>query len=231
MKFIIKLGFIFFVSWVLYIIPAKFLPMDIFNIREIKVQGNSKNLSSELTELATSLYNNNTWEINFNEIQNFLDNDVRIKKSDVEVVSLGKVVITVEERKLKYYAQIGNKVYLVDDEGVVFGFLKEKDELDTYFIKVDKEEDIKDLLKICRRIDDNILKNLVSQIYEKNKNCVEIVLTDGTVIKTDYEVKKEKYKIVENLYYELVKTRKIEYIDLRFNDFIVKSLGDKNNGK
>ena len=118
-------------------------------------------------------------------------------------------MITVEERKLKYYAQIGNKVYLVDDEGVVFGFLKEKDELDTYFIKVDKEEDIKDLLKICRRIDDNILKNLVSQIYEKNKNCVEIVLTDGTVIKIDYEVKKKKYKIVENLYYELVKTRKI----------------------
>lgn len=231
MKFVIKLGFIFFVSWVLYIIPVKFLPMDLFNIKEIKVQGNSKNLSSELTELATSLYNNNTWEINLKEIQNFLETDVRIKKTDVEVVSLGKVVINVEERKLKYYAQIGNKVYLVDDEGVVFGFLKEKDELDTYFIKVDKEEDIKDLLKICRRIDDNILKNLVSQIYKKNKDCVEIVLTDGTIIKTDYEVKKEKYKIVENLYYELVKTRKIEYIDLRFNDFIVKSLGDKSNGK
>ena len=135
------------------------------------------------------------------------------------------------KRKLKYYAQIGNKVYLVDDEGVIFGFLREKDELDTYFIKVEKEEDIKDLLKICRMIDENILKNLVSQIYKRDKNCVEIVLTDGTVIKTDFEVEKEKYKIVENLYYELIKTKKIEYIDLRFNDFIVKSLGDKSNGK
>ena len=80
-------------------------------------------------------------------------------------------------------------------------------------------------------IDENILKNLVSQIYKRDKNCVEIVLTDGTVIKTDFEVEKEKYKIVENLYYELIKTKKIEYIDLRFNDFIVKSLGDKSNGK
>jgi cell division protein FtsQ len=205
--------------------------MDLFRIKEIKIQGNSKNLSSELTELASSLYNNNIWEIDLKEIQNFLAKDVRIKKTDVEVVSLGKLLINIEERKLKYYAQIGNKVYLVDDEGVIFGFLREKDELDTYFIKVEKEEDIKDLLKICRMIDENILKNLVSQIYKRDKNCVEIVLTDGTVIKTDFEVEKEKYKIVENLYYELIKTKKIEYIDLRFNDFIVKSLGDKSNGK
>lgn len=231
MKFIIKLGFIFFVSWILYLIPSRFLPMDLFRIKEIKIQGNSKNLSSELTELASSLYNNNIWEIDLKEIQNFLAKDVRIKKTDVEVVSLGKLLINIEERKLKYYAQIGNKVYLVDDEGVIFGFLREKDELDTYFIKVEKEEDIKDLLKICRMIDENILKNLVSQIYKCDKNCVEIVLTDGTVIKTDFEVEKEKYKIVENLYYELIKTKKIEYIDLRFNDFIVKSLGDKSNGK
>jgi len=231
LKFIIKLGFIFFVSWILYLIPSRFLPMDLFRIKEIKIQGNSKNLSSELTELASSLYNNNIWEIDLKEIQNFLAKDVRIKKTDVEVVSLGKLLINIEERKLKYYAQIGNKVYLVDDEGVIFGFLREKDELDTYFIKVEKEEDIKDLLKICRMIDENILKNLVSQIYKRDKNCVEIVLTDGTVIKTDFEVEKEKYKIVENLYYELIKTKKIEYIDLRFNDFIVKSLGDKSNGK
>lgn len=231
MKFIIKLGVIFFVSWILYLIPSRFLPMDLFRIKEIKIQGNSKNLSSELTELASSLYNNNIWEIDLNEIQNFLAKDVRIKKTDIEVVSLGKLLINIEERKLKYYAQIGNKVYLVDDEGVIFGFLREKDELDTYFIKVEKEEDIKDLLKICRMIDENILKNLVSQIYKRDKNCVEIVLTDGTVIKTDFEVEKEKYKIVENLYYELIKTKKIEYIDLRFNDFIVKSLGDKSNGK
>lgn len=231
MKFIIKLGFIFFVSWILYLIPSRFLPMDLFRIKEIKIQGNSKNLSSELTELASSLYNNNIWEIDLKEIQNFLAKDVRIKKTDVEVVSLGKLLINIEERKLKYYTQIGNKVYLVDDEGVIFGFLREKDELDTYFIKVEKEEDIKDLLKICRMIDENILKNLVSQIYKRDKNCVEIVLTDGTVIKTDFEVEKEKYKIVENLYYELIKTKKIEYIDLRFNDFIVKSLGDKSNGK
>ena len=83
MKFIIKLGFIFFVSWILYLIPSRFLPMDLFRIKEIKIQGNS-NLSSELTELASSLYNNNIWEIDLKEIQIFLAKDVRIKKTDVE---------------------------------------------------------------------------------------------------------------------------------------------------
>ena len=231
MKFIIKLGLIFFISWILYLIPIKFLPMDLFRIKEIKIQGNSKILSSELTELANSLYNNNIWDIDFEELQRYLEEDVRIKHADIEVIALGKVLINIQERDVAYYAQLKNKVYLVDNEGVVFGFLKEKDEKDSYFITVKNEDEIKELLDICEKIDDNLLKNIVSQVYIKDKNCVEIVLTDGTIIKTDFQVEKEKYKVVENLYYELIKTKKIEYIDLRFNDFIVKSLGDKNNGK
>ena len=45
------------------------------------------------------------------------------------------------------------------------------------------------------------------------------------------EIKREKYKIVETLYSELIKSKKVEYIDLRFNDFIVKSLGDKSDDR
>lgn len=231
MKFVIKLGLIFLISWILYLIPNKFLSKDLFRIKEVRIQGNSKILSSELTELANSLYNNNIWEINLDELENYLKKDVRIKNVNIETVALGKILIKIEERQLKYYGQIGNSIYLVDKDGVVFGFLKEKDEKETFFLKGNNEDEIKELLKIDKTFDNYILKNIVSQIYIKDKNCVEIVLTDGTIMKTDFEVSKEKYKIAESLYYELIKTKKIEYIDLRFNDFIVKSLGDKNNGK
>lgn len=231
MRFIIKLGLIFLISWILYLIPDTFLSKDLFKIKEVQIQGNSKILSSELTELANSLYNNNIWEIDLNELENYLKKDMRIKNVNIETVALGKILINIEERQLKYYGQIGNNVYLVDEDGVVFGFLKEKEEKETFFLKGNNEEEIKELIKIDRTFDNYILKNIVSQIYIKDKNCVEIVLLDGTIIKTDFEVNKEKYKIAESLYYELIKTKKIEYIDLRFNDFIVKSLGDKSNGK
>lgn len=231
MRFIIKLGFIFLISWILYLIPDTFLSKDLFKIKEVQVQGNSKILSSELTELANSLYNNNIWEINLNELENYLRKDMRIKNVNIKTIALGKILINIEERQLKYYGQIGNNVYLVDDDGVVFGFLKEKEEKETFFLKGNNEEEIKELIKIDKTFDNYILKNIVSQIYIKDKNCVEIVLLDGTIIKTDFEVNKEKYKIAESLYYELIKTKKIEYIDLRFKDFIVKSLGDKSNGK
>lgn len=231
MRFIIKLGLIFLISWILYLIPDTFLSKDLFKIKEVQIQGNSKILSSELTELANSLYNNNIWEIDLNELENYLKEDMRIKNVNIETVALGKILINIEERQLKYYGQIGNNVYLVDEDGVVFGFLKEKEEKETFFLKGNNEEEIKELIKIDRTFDNYILKNIVSQIYIKDKNCVEIVLLDGTIIKTDFEVNKEKYKIAESLYYELIKTKKIEYIDLRFNDFIVKSLGDKSNGK
>lgn len=231
MKFVIKLGLIFLISWILYLIPNKFLSKDLFRIKEVRIQGNSKILSSELTELANSLYNNNIWEINLDELENYLKKDVRIKNVNIETVALGKILIKIEERQLKYYGQIGNSIYLVDNDGVVFGFLKEKEEKETFFLKGKNEEEIKELLKIDKTLDNYILKNIISQIYIKDKSCIEIVLTDGTIMKTDFEVGKEKYKIAESLYYELIKTKKIEYIDLRFNDFIVKSLGDKNNGK
>uniref|UniRef100_UPI003FF1317B cell division protein FtsQ/DivIB n=2 Tax=Fusobacteriaceae TaxID=203492 RepID=UPI003FF1317B len=71
---------------------------------------------------------------------------------------------------------------------------------------------------------------LISQLYMKDENCIEIILLDGTIIKTNLDVEDEKYKVLETLYNELAKTKKIEYIDIRFNDFIVKSLEEKKSG-
>jgi len=59
--------------------------------------------------------------------------------------------------------------------------------------------------------------------------------TDGVKIKTNRieendEVNKEKqnkrYLIAQQLYFNMSKERKIDYIDLRFNDYIIKYLGD-----
>ena len=72
-------------------------------------------------------------------------------------------------------------------------------------------------------------------IYKVNDKEFIIILTDGVKIKTNRakdndEISKEKenkrYLIAEQLYFNMSKERKIDYIDLRFNDYIIKYLGD-----
>lgn len=229
MKLIFRLVFVFLFSWLLYLIPSKFLTQDFFKIKEIKIEGSSKMLSRELTEMIKIIYNNNIWDIDLKGLEEYLEKDVRIEKAKIRVLGLGKIEIDIKERELAYYLQTKNGVYLIDKEGEKFGYLREKLEKDTYFLVVKNDDELKNLLELSKKLDDTLLKILVSQIYVKDENCIEIVLEDGTIIKTNLEVEDDKYKVLETLYNELAKTKKIEYIDIRFNDFIVKSLEEKKS--
>lgn len=231
MKFVIRLFTILGISFLIFSIPSKFLKLDFFKIKRVNIKGEPKLLLRELTELGKTTYNNNIWDLDFKSIEDELKKDVRVKNASVENNALGELTINIEEKELFYYAQIKDKIYLVDSEGEVFGTFNEKEKKDIPLISVKEKDEIKSLLNVLVLMDDYLLKELVSQIYIKNKNCIEIILVDGTIIKTNKEIKREKYKIVETLYSELIKSKKVEYIDLRFNDFIVKSLGDKSDDR
>lgn len=229
MKFTIRLVFIFLFSWMLYLIPCKFLTLDFFKIKEIKVESNSKILSSELTEMIKIIYNSNIWTIDLESLEKYLKKDVRIEDVKIKVLSLGKLEIDVKVKEVAYYLQTKDRVFLIDSNGDIFGYLKEQQEKDTYFLVVKDFDDIEKLLELSKRLDETLLKVLISQIYIRDYSCIEIVLLDGTIIKTNLEVEDEKYKVLETLYNELAKIKKIEYIDIRFNDFIVKNLEEKKS--
>lgn len=231
MKFVIRLFTILGISFLIFSIPSKFLKLDFFKIKRVNIKGEPKLLLRELIELGKTTYNKNIWDLDFKSIEDTLKKDVRVKNASVENNALGELTINIEEKELFYYAQIKDKIYLVDSEGEVFGTFNEKEKKDIPLISVKEKDEIKSLLNVLVLMDDYLLKELVSQIYIKNKNCIEIILVDGTIIKTNKEIKREKYKIVETLYSELIKSKKVEYIDLRFNDFIVKSLGDKSDDR
>lgn len=57
---------------------------------------------------------------------------------------------------------------------------------------------------------------------------IKIVLSDGAVIKTDKNVTKEKYDTGSYLFFDLSSRKKIDYMDLRYEDYIVKYMEDKN---
>ena len=226
MKFIFR----FLFSWLLYLIPSKFLTLDFFKVKEIKIEGSPKMLSRELTEMIKIIYNSNIWDIDLKGLEEYLEKDMRIERAKIKILGLGKIEIDIKERELAYYLQTKNRIYLIDTNGKKFGYLKERLEKDTYFIVIKDESELEKLLQLGKRLDDSLLKILISQLYMKDENCIEIILLDGTIIKTNLDVEDEKYKVLETLYNELAKTKKIEYIDIRFNDFIVKSLEEKKSG-
>lgn len=230
MKFIFRLVFIFLFSWLLYLIPSKFLTLDFFKVKEIKIEGSPKMLSRELTEMIKIIYNSNIWDIDLKGLEEYLEKDMRIERAKIRILGLGKIEIDIKERELAYYLQTKNRIYLIDTNGKKFGYLKERLEKDIYFIVIKDESELEKLLQLGKRLDDSLLKILISQLYMKDENCIEIILLDGTIIKTNLDVEDEKYKVLETLYNELAKTKKIEYIDIRFNDFIVKSLEEKKSG-
>ena len=231
----IRLLFLSGIIYLIYMLPQNFFRLDYFNINKVNVTDNSKMLHDELTKLTEKLYNKNSIYIDSNEIKEFIEKDIRVESATVEKKSLGEIDIDVKEKDLAYYAVIGKNIYLTDKEGRIFAYLNEKEVEGVPFIIANNEEEIKKISEFLNEISDLAIFKKISQIYKVNDKEFIIILTDGVKIKTNRakdndEISKEKenkrYLIAEQLYFNMSKERKIDYIDLRFNDYIIKYLGD-----
>ena len=125
---------------------------------------------------------------------------------------------------------------MTDKDGKIFAYLNEKEVEGVPFIIANSEEEIQEISEFLNEISDLAIFQKISQIYKVKEKEFVIILTDGVKIKTNRikdsndEINKEKenkrYIIAEQLYFNMSKERKIDYIDLRFNDYIIKYLGD-----
>ena len=232
----IRLLFLSGIIYLIYMLPQNFFRLDYFNISQVNITNNSKILQIELTKLNKKLYNKNIIYIDSDEIKKFLEKDVRVESATVEKTSLGEINIDIKEKDLAYYAVIGKNIYLTDKEGKIFAYLNEKEVEDVPFIIASNVDEIKEISEFLNEISDLVIFKKISQIYKVNDKEFVIILTDGVKIKTNRikdsndKINKEKenkrYLVAEQLYFNMSKERKIDYIDLRFNDYIIKYLGD-----
>ena len=232
----IRLLFLSGIIYLIYMLPQNFFRLDYFNISQVNITNNSKILQIELTKLNKKLYNKNIIYIDSDEIKKFLEKDVRVESATVEKASLGEINIDIKEKDLAYYAVIGKNIYLTDKEGKIFAYLNEKEVEDVPFIIASNMDEIKEISEFLNEISDLVIFKKISQIYKVNDKEFIIILTDGVKIKTNRikdsndKINKEKenkrYLVAEQLYFNMSKERKIDYIDLRFNDYIIKYLGD-----
>jgi len=232
----IRLLFLSGIIYLIYMLPQNFFRLNYFNINQINITDNSKMLQNELTELSKKIYNKSAIYVDSNKIKEFIEKDVRVESATVEKTSLGEITIDVKEKDLVYYAVIGKNIYLVDKEGRIFAYLNEKEVEGVPIIIANNEEEIKEISDFLNEISDLAIFKKISQIYKVKDKEYIIILADGVKIKTNRikdsndEINKEKenkrYVVAEQLYFNISKEKKIDYIDLRFNDYIIKFLGD-----
>ena len=232
----IRLLFLSGIIYLIYMLPQNFFRLNYFNINQVNITDNSKMLQNELTELSKKIYNKSAIYVDSNDIKEFIEKDVRVESATVEKNSLGEITIDVKEKDLVYYAVIGKNIYLVDKEGRIFAYLNEKEVEGVPIIIANNEEEIKEISDFLNEISDLAIFKKISQIYKVKDKEYIIILADGVKIKTNRikdsndEINKEKenkrYVVAEQLYFNISKEKKIHYIDLRFNDYIIKFLGD-----
>ena len=232
----IRLLFLSGIIYLIYMLPQNFFRLNYFNINQVNITDNSKMLQNELTELSKKIYNKSAIYVDSNKIKEFIEKDVRVESVTVEKNSLGEITIDVKEKDLVYYAVIGKNIYLVDKEGRIFAYLNEKEVEGVPIIIANNEEEIKEISDFLNEISDLAIFKRISQMYKVKDKEYIIILADGVKIKTNRikdsndEINKEKenkrYVVAEQLYFNMSKERKIDYIDLRFNDYIIKYLGD-----
>lgn len=206
-------------------IENEYLSKKEFKLDKIEFNGEYSLLKDELTKISNMIYGKNMWEVSLEKLEEKLKTDVRIKDIDISYKGLGKVEFNIKEKVPSYYVNIGEKVYAIDEKGEIFSFIDEAPIKELPIIFINNEKEIEEILKIFQKVENREFKKMILQVHYKNSSEIDLIINKGTIMKTKIDVIDEKYNIARELYFNLSKEHKIEYIDLRFDDYIVKEMG------
>ncbi len=200
-----------------------FLKSSYFSVKEISLENELFLLDHTYPDNFAKFKGKNIWQLDFFDIEKSLEKDVRIKNISIKKSLPNKLKINLEEEKIFAKTKYGNKIYFTSENGEIFAYNKEIDNSDLILIDIKEIDELKSLVKVIEEVYKTDGEKLVSEIYYDKEDTIVVMLIDGTRIKTDKLVDWKKYNTAFILYQDLIgKKDKIEYIDIRFSDFIVK---------
>jgi cell division protein FtsQ len=206
----------------IYKVENEFVLKPNFNIHKVKIMGEFSILKKEIKELGNELYGKNIWEIDKSKIEDRLKSDFRVKEAQVLFSKLGELEIIVEEKKTAYYGDIKGKIYCIDEKGAVFTDINSAKIMELPIVYAEDEKKLKIGTTFLSSLKNEEFKKKIVQLYYIDKYKIEILREDGIVIKTSFQVLENKYEVLETLLRELGTEKKIDYVDLRFEGYIVK---------
>ncbi len=201
----------------------KFANSDEFLLENIEVKSDTEFVKRDILDKLEGIKGKKLGEIDLDKLSEILKSDVRVSSVEINSKPPHSIFVDIHEKKPYVCIVYKNKVYAADDTGEVFAYWQETSSEDLIVLNINEEKEIKDLITVIEKIENFEMKNKISSIFKSSENEVRIVLNDGTVFKTSKKIGDEKYKVAGKLYkYLKSKDMKIDYIDIRFRDYIVK---------
>lgn len=222
MKKLIKIAIILIIVSILLKIEKEFKRRDVFNVKEVELLKSGIMLKKEMNDLKQMLLKKNIHDIDFEKIKEIYEKDVRIEQFLIKKEGIDKIKIRVIEKKAKYYGVHKEKIYILDEDGEIIATLDEVIRDSLPIICFNNSNEKKEILAVINNFLELDYSEDISQVYKKKKDTIYVILRDGTIIITNEKVKKEKYNLAINLYNDLIKDKKIKYMDIRFRDIVVK---------
>jgi cell division protein FtsQ len=215
MKKILKIIFLVILCWYTYISYIEFKKKPLFDITKVTIKTKDEKLLKNLIDSLSEYRGKNILEIDENKLSNEIKKDIRINKVIIKKQIPDILSIELEVKKPAVYVEYEGKVYIADKSGIIYGYMNETKRYNMPLFRIDKERDIKEFIEIMEEIN---FRDEISQIY-RIKNGLVVIMNSGLKIITDSNVEPKRYKVIKKLIH---KEEGIEYIDLRFKDYIIK---------
>ncbi|MCS5421551.1 MULTISPECIES: cell division protein FtsQ/DivIB [Psychrilyobacter] len=228
MKKILQIIFIGIICWYTYTEYGDFKKASLFDVTEVNINVKNLELIDDLVKGIKTLKGRNILEIDKEKMKEKILEDVRVKDVVIKTWMPDILIFNIKEKEPFVYIEYRGKIYISDELGKVYGYMKESKKYNMPLFRIDHEDEIKKFIEIMEKIS---FKDEISQVY-KVDNGIAITTNTGLKIITNIDVATKKYGVVKKLYDQVRpknrNKKQIEYIDLRFEDYIIKRVeGDQ----
>ena len=199
----------------------RFIDTDYFKVQDVFIDGVPKLLKQDIAAQLEQKKGKNIVYINTNKIENFIKNDIRVKKVSIKKLFPSKIEVVLEEREPYVYVKKGEETLLADKDLNIYGDILEDPSRNIPVIDYTSDESLNGIKTILSKIKNKDFYAMISEIRQSEKNY-EILLTNNVKIITDTLVTEKKYNDAYKLYEKIKKEKAITYMDLRFTDIVVK---------
>ena len=199
----------------------RFIDTDYFKVQDVFIDGVPKLLKQDIAAQLEQMKGKNIVYINTNKIENFIKNDIRVKKVSIKKLFPSKIEVVLEEREPYVCVKKGDETLLADKDLNIYGDILEDPSRNIPVIDYTSDESLNGIKTILSKIQNKDFYAMISEIRQSEKNY-EILLTNNVKIITDTLVTEKKYNDAYKLYEKIKKEKAITYMDLRFTDIVVK---------
>ena len=186
----------------------RFIDTDYFKVQDVFIDGVPKLLKQDIAAQLEQMKGKNIVYINTNKIENFIKNDIRVKKVSIKKLFPSKIEVVLEEREPYVYVKKGEETLLADKDLNIYGDILEDPSRNIPVIDYTSDESLNGIKTILSKIKNKDFYAMISEIRQSEKNY-EILLTNNVKIITDTLVTEKKYNDAYKLYEKIKKEKAI----------------------